>query len=197
MPYTNNVPQANQTIASTTTPIRNNFAFIQTDAQVEHSFNGNSIQAEGTHLKASMGNIALSPALPSGTNGTYFVSGGKAYFYDGTTNFLLSSTFPVNAAVNFNGISGAVIRSSFNVASVVRNSTGKYTINFTTPLATNNYVVFGMGMRNGSNQVANVDIQSDPTYGNSMSTNFVIINTFSESGAYQDVLMCSVIVMGE
>ncbi len=91
MTYTNNVPQANQTIASTTTPIRNNFAFIQNDLQVEHQFNNNNPgQAEGTHIKASMPNVADPVALPAGTNGTYYVGASLPKFYNGTSYFLLA-----------------------------------------------------------------------------------------------------------
>jgi hypothetical protein len=45
------------------------------------------------------------------------------------------------AWVNFNGSSGAspVIRASYNVSSVTRNSTGDYTITFSTALADANY----------------------------------------------------------
>lgn len=47
------------------------------------------------------------------------------------------------AWVNINGNSGAspTIRASFNVSSVTRNSTGNYTINFTTALTDANYCV--------------------------------------------------------
>jgi len=99
MAYTNNVPQGNQTIASTTDPIRNNFAFLQTSIDQEHNFD----ITDGTktyHKKASMPNRALSPALPAGTNGVYFVSSGKPYFYDGTTNYLLTGA---NSAVTITG----------------------------------------------------------------------------------------------
>lgn len=97
MTYTPNVPQANQTIASTTTPIRQNFQFIETDLQVEHSFNGNSAAAEGTHLKASMPNQADPGSLPAGTNGQYYVGSAKPKFYDGTTaRFLQMATLEEN-----------------------------------------------------------------------------------------------------
>ena len=43
------------------------------------------------------------------------------------------------AWVNFNGISGASIRASYNVSSVTRTATGKYTINFTNAFADTNY----------------------------------------------------------
>lgn len=87
MSYTNNVPQANQQIAATQGPILANFQFIQTDAQVEHIFNGNTgplsvAQAEGTHIQASMCNQNDPVALPTGTNGIYYVSGGVPKYYN-------------------------------------------------------------------------------------------------------------------
>lgn len=48
------------------------------------------------------------------------------------------------AWVNFNGTtSPGTIRSSYNVSSVTRNSTGNFTINFTTPMDNSNYVIAG------------------------------------------------------
>jgi hypothetical protein len=43
------------------------------------------------------------------------------------------------AWVNFNGVSTASIRASFNVSSVTRNGTGDYTVNFTTAMPDGNY----------------------------------------------------------
>jgi len=43
------------------------------------------------------------------------------------------------AWVNFNGVTTAAIRASFNVSSVTRTGTGAYTINFTTALPSANY----------------------------------------------------------
>ena len=54
------------------------------------------------------------------------------------------------AWVNFNGISGASIRSSYNVSSVTFNSTGLYTINFTNAMPNANYFVGGSATSNGS-----------------------------------------------
>ena len=54
------------------------------------------------------------------------------------------------AWVNFNGQGGASIRGSFNVSSVTYNTTGVYTLNFTTSLATANYGVAGMVATNTS-----------------------------------------------
>lgn len=90
MSYTNNTPQANQQIASTQGPILANFQFIQSSIGQEHNFNA-SDPTQTYHLKASMPNIALSPAIPGGCNGVFFVSNNSPYFYDGTTNFQLNT----------------------------------------------------------------------------------------------------------
>ena len=44
------------------------------------------------------------------------------------------------AWVNFNGVGGAVVRSSHNVSSVTRLSAGRYHISFTTPMSNASYV---------------------------------------------------------
>lgn len=43
------------------------------------------------------------------------------------------------AWVNFNGVTTAVIRASYNVSSVTRNAVGDYTVNFTNALTDANY----------------------------------------------------------
>lgn len=79
MAYTNNVPQGNQTIASTTDPIRNNFAFIETSINQEHNFDATDA-TKTYHLQASMPDKMATPALPAGTNGIYYVQAGEARF---------------------------------------------------------------------------------------------------------------------
>lgn len=53
----------------------------------------------------------------------------------------VQSTSPslCTAWVNFNGVSPATIRSSFNISSVTRLSTGKYQINFASPMSNATY----------------------------------------------------------
>ena len=48
------------------------------------------------------------------------------------------------AWVNFNGTGTVAIRRAFNVASITDNSTGNYTVNFTTAMADANYASIGM-----------------------------------------------------
>ena len=47
------------------------------------------------------------------------------------------------AWVNFNGVTTTSINGSYNISSVTRNSTGIYTINFTTAMSNANYVTLG------------------------------------------------------
>ena len=49
------------------------------------------------------------------------------------------------AWVNFNGVTTATTRASYNVSSVTRNGTGDYTVNFTNALTDANYVVVSTG----------------------------------------------------
>jgi hypothetical protein len=54
--------------------------------------------------------------------------------------------------VNFNGISGASIRSSYNVSSVTYVGTGQYTVNFTTAFSSSGYVMTAAGsLADGTN----------------------------------------------
>lgn len=55
------------------------------------------------------------------------------------------------AWVTFNGLNGSInITSSYNVSSVVWNATGDYTIGFTNPLSSSNYVVCGSTQQTNS-----------------------------------------------
>lgn len=58
---------------------------------------------------------------------------------NGSDNFNSAYGAALKAWVNFNGVTTASIRASLNVSSVTRNSTGDYTVNFTTAMADANY----------------------------------------------------------
>lgn len=90
MAYTNNTPQANQQIATTQPLILDNFGFLATGLAVDHNFNAAGSGSDLYHNKASMPSNALSPALPVGTVGAYFVNGTDARYYDGTNNWFLN-----------------------------------------------------------------------------------------------------------
>jgi hypothetical protein len=56
------------------------------------------------------------------------------------------------AWVNFNGTGTVAIRNSFNVGSVVKNSSGNYTVNFTTAMPNANYASIILGGEEGQTQ---------------------------------------------
>jgi hypothetical protein len=98
------------------------------------------------------------------------------------------------AWVNFNGITG-VIRSSFNVTTVTKNSTGDYVINFTTPMTDINYVIGGSASQNnGGNGYALV---AQKTYETAPTTSAVRIATiYSASNNPIDCNYVSVMIFG-
>jgi hypothetical protein len=68
---------------------------------------------------------------------------------DGTNSTSSSNCIQGSAKVwvNFNGVTTATIRASYNVSSVTRNSAGDYTVNFTTALSDANYAsVISVGL---------------------------------------------------
>ncbi len=96
------------------------------------------------------------------------------------------------AWVNFNGTGTVAIRDSFNVSSITDNSTGQYTVNFTTAMADTNYCLSGMsGITTGTttwiNQPfdttapATTSVRVGTCYGNgsSIDSNLVSVAIFS------------------
>jgi len=89
------------------------------------------------------------------------------------------------AWVNFNGNSGAspVIRQSYNVSSVTRNSAGNYTVTMTNAMVDANYSVSylcRLESNSGAYQCPNL------AYGNVPTTTAFNIVCFSNSGGFTD-----------
>jgi hypothetical protein len=80
----------------------------------------------------STGTFTVVPPTP-GTSGNVMVSNGSSW----VSSSVLSGG-AAKAWANFDGTS-STIRGSYNVSSVVRNSQGDYTVNFTTALSNSNY----------------------------------------------------------
>lgn len=88
MAYNANTPQATDIIANTQKPILDNFGYINTSMQVNHTFNGNGIGAEaaGSHQRLDMPNQGadITGALPAGIADVMYAIGGSLYAWDGT-----------------------------------------------------------------------------------------------------------------
>ena len=93
------------------------------------------------------GTLTIS-TLSDGTNST------------SSTNCIQGSA---KAWVNFNGITTATIRASYNVSSITYNAAGDYTLNFTTALADANYAPVCMTSSDATRELNIFSSASDST----------------------------------
>lgn len=104
---------------------------------------------------------------------------------------LFTGVFPV-AAINFTGGVGPVAQSNYNASTVARDSVGRYTITYDTPLPNNDYEWDIQSM--GSAELLLSSVRADNTYSNSVSTNFIKVEFRNTTGTLTDPLRASVIV---
>lgn len=124
---------------------------------------GNGTSAPQVVAPSTTGNVLTS-------NGTTWVSSTPA-----TTN----ASQLAKAWVNWAGASGT-INSSYNVSSVTRNSTGNYTVNFTSSFSNANYaIVYGGNRNNSATDAFGMNFYSQ-------ATGSVIVNTSVSGGGYTD-----------
>jgi len=102
------------------------------------------------------------------------------------------------AWVNFDGSSGGVsIRASFNVSSVTRNTTGKYTVNFTTAMPSANYVISGTAANpadvNASYRILTVG--SGTSNGNDFSMTTTACNVQTQYAAGNQLFDCNYVLV--
>lgn len=98
----------------------------------------------------------------------------------------------VQARVHFNGHSGTII-SGFNISSITKLGTGRYTVNFTTPLPNANYTATSSAWNTGGSivslaRIAGVDSRT--------ATNFVVSCMDNTSDEYANSSNIDVIVVG-
>ena len=123
--YTQNVPQANQQIATTQPIINANFTYLQSAIGQEHHFN-TADPAETYHTKASMPNLVDPISVPSGTDGMYYVKDALPKFQSGATSLFI----PANQLRQVM-LTGSVVLNASSLTSVVTlpaNSVGSYWI---------------------------------------------------------------------
>jgi hypothetical protein len=99
------------------------------------------------------------------------------------------------AWVNFDGtVSPPTIRGSFNVGSVTKNTTGDYTINFTTAMSNANYCTT-LGMRNNSDGLGlTASVFGDNATQAGTSTTSVRCRWFSNGFGVADNSTCNVLI---
>ncbi len=128
-------------------------------------------------------------ALPS--TGRFYskTSAGRvhAFYMDSSAGeYQVTPTMPIRAAVNFDS-TGAIRGTAYNVSSVTKNGTGDYTVNFTTAMPDENYVVQVTGMRSSSDEVSTGCVRGTATYGNAVKVGSVDVTFFGSSDSLRDI----------
>lgn len=95
--------------------------------------------------------------------------------------------YAARAWVNFDGVSGAVIRAGQNVSSITYHGSGDYSVNFTTAMPDANYCVAGWCSRTAGTMVTG-DSTLPPT------TTSVRIRTVNDAGGIQDCPIVTIVV---
>jgi hypothetical protein len=128
-----------------------------------------------------MAGTIVASTLSDGTNST------------STTNCIIGSA---KAWVNFYGLSASTINNSFNVSSVTRNSTGNYTINFTTAMPNANYILAGGVQTNttSADLVYGLGVNNTSTAMQTTSVN--VVCGYYNNATLSDVYSAQVVIFG-
>jgi hypothetical protein len=120
---------------------------------------GSYLRGNGTNVVMNTIQAADVPTLNQNTTGTASNVTGTVAIANGgtgsTTGYGLAKAW-----VNFNGTTGAINGTAFNVSSVTRNASGNYSINFTTAMPNANYAGSFCG-----NGLAQIPVFYSPTTG--------------------------------
>ena len=167
MTFNPNIPQGNQTISSTTNGIQTNFSQSNTAFGIDHTpFNVPANQ--GMHKQVTFQNVlSVNPnqATPIATLYTKVspsTSTSDLYYQNGalSANVVQVTGGGITTAAwcQFNGAT-TTINASYNIASLVKNSTANYTINFTRNFSSSSYAVVATGTKTTVPSFAVVPIQ--------------------------------------
>jgi hypothetical protein len=113
----------------------------------------------------------------------------------GTGPITMTGQYAAKAWVNFNGTGTVAIRESGNVSSITDNTTGDYTVNFTTAMPDTNYSMAGAAKYNGSTDptaIRYVGISSGATLASVMQTTSLRVIAGYANGFIQDPDVCTV-----
>jgi hypothetical protein len=141
------------------------------------------------------GTSAVQSVAP-GTSGNSLVSNGTTWISSPISQLStatgLAPSYSARAWVNFSGVSTVTINGSGNIASVVRNSTGDYTVTFTTAMPDANFAA----VVSGSDDISNNWNSSRCFVENRYQTSTKVrINGVSAGGSAVDLAVCNLIIM--
>ena len=126
--------------ATTVAEARTNLG-VMSSTEVENAIN--SATPQSTETTFGVAKIATTAIAQAGVNDADIITAKK--LRDALNVGGSAPAFAVRAWLNFNGTGTVAVRGGGNIASVIDDGTGNYTINFITPMPNNNYAIAQMG----------------------------------------------------
>lgn len=130
MTYNPNTPLSTDRIQDTQVPIQTNFSLANTYFGVDH-FEFDALSNNGLHKQVTLPDRTASPPSPiAGEWATYAQTSNSItlpyWRRDGSVTTF--PVMPIKAFVIIDGTTGAIIGTAYNIASVVRTASGRYTV---------------------------------------------------------------------
>jgi len=151
-----------QSVAANKTPINQAFTYISTTEKKDHYWDNANANLDGRHQFVQMPNFSSStPTIGTDMKGVFYVRAktvASAPDLQMTEPFFVSSDgtrsqvtqMGCRAMLTFRVSGGAIVQNGgndwdykHNIATVVRNSAGSFTITFTTQMPTDRYIICG------------------------------------------------------
>lgn len=155
-----------------------------------------SLVPQATETIAGKAKIATTAIAQAGTNDTDIITAKKL------RNALNASgsapAFAVRAWLNFNGTGTVAVRGGGNIASVIDDGVGTYTIDFITPMPSDNYAIAQMGsVYLGGGNSSGMYLTERTTSATSVSrtVNSFQVQTINANNSSSDVLSGSLLVV--
>ena len=188
-PINVSIPATGHTPAQDYNGMRTNYAHIDSYLSVDHVDPGES--GNGTHKQVTL-HTSATPAVQSGTTSVVYSKAGVTtsptvqLFYNNSqvdTISPVNDPFPlsiIKAFARFNGTTGGIIGGcATNISSIVRNSTGNYTVTLKNNVVTSsNYMVLAM---TGVKVVGPISVPLDIGYSITSATQFNLYTIFYSS----------------
>lgn len=201
MTFSITVPNASQSPGIFPAQANVNWDRVKTILEANHQFNDTAATNDGYHINMKM----LPQATPANDNtvGQPFVNSvdgtGNLWWKDANNNvYQVTPTLPIRASVTFtvSGTTPSIAGTPLNVSSVVRDSSGLYTINFTTALPSINYQTHGISQPSGTDRTSNVMLRGGASLSVAQAVGSVKIQIQNSSGSNTDPVSCCVTCFG-
>lgn len=151
---------------------------------------------QATESVKGQAKIATTAIAQAGTNNTDIITAKK--LRDALNASGSAPAFAVRAWLNFNGTGTVTVRDGGNIASVIDDGAGIYTINFITPMPNNNYAITQMGSTYAGGGNASGMYLTERTTSSSVMTRTASsfqISAINAQNSYSDVLSGSLMVV--